>query len=131
MATATTATTSKARKWNGSKWLRRDKRLAIYLRDDHTCLYCGADGHGDDVQLSIDHVTPRELGGSNNERNLVTCCFTCNSRKRHLRLSAFIQFLSDRGVDTDEIGPRVRRHTRRKLYRYREKAKVLLTMAQC
>lgn len=27
---------------NGSKWIRPEKRLAIYHRDGFACIYCGA-----------------------------------------------------------------------------------------
>lgn len=29
--------------WQGGKWIRPDKRLAIYLRDRFECSYCGTD----------------------------------------------------------------------------------------
>lgn len=43
------------------------------------CFYCG-------TELSImngtwDHKTPFDKGGSNQLRNIVRCCFTCNRRK--------------------------------------------------
>lgn len=31
------------------------------------------------MQLSLDHILPREAGGSDNRENLVTCCRSCNS----------------------------------------------------
>lgn len=67
----------------GSKWIRPEKRLAIYHRDDFTCLYC-LRGELDGVLLTLDHVTPRFDGGSNEADNLVTACLTCNSTHRGL-----------------------------------------------
>ncbi len=103
------------KRWNGSKWIRRPKRLAIYRRDDFRCVYCGADGLEAGFDLTLDHVTPRELGGTNEARNLVTACRSCNSAKRDLPLRKFLASLIDEGVDTGEVRGRVRRQTRRVL----------------
>lgn len=61
-----------------SGWrIGRLSREAIYQRDNHCCVYCGA---GDN--LSLDHVIPRSRGGSDDPENLVTACRPCNSSKR-------------------------------------------------
>ncbi|MBN1668752.1 MAG: HNH endonuclease, partial [Anaerolineales bacterium] len=52
-------------------------RKEIFRRDDYTCQYCGQRGG----QLTIDHVTPRRLGGQHTWDNLVTACAACNHRK--------------------------------------------------
>ena len=52
-------------------------RLGIYNRDNHTCQYCGVKNN----ELTLDHVYPRHLGGPHTWENLVTCCFSCNSKK--------------------------------------------------
>ena len=61
---------------SGSKWIRGDKRLAIYLRDGFACIYCEK-SH----DLSLDHVVPWSLGGLNTENNLITSCRRCNSTR--------------------------------------------------
>lgn len=61
---------------SGSKWIRGDKRLAIYLRDGFACIYCEK-SH----DLSLDHVVPWSMGGLNSEDNLITSCRRCNSRR--------------------------------------------------
>lgn len=54
---------------------------AVYVRDNFTCQYCGFDGRAfpNWLQLSIDHVIPRNSGGLKEVRNLVTSCHACNS----------------------------------------------------
>ena len=63
----------------GSKWIRRERRLAIYLRDRFECAYCGRDlrdARRDEVTL--DHLIPRSEFGTNDTTNLVTACHACN-----------------------------------------------------
>lgn len=54
----------------GSKWIRRSTRLAIYSRDGFCCAYCGATAETG-AALTLDHVQACELGGSNEPTNLV------------------------------------------------------------
>lgn len=56
----------------------RSIRTYIFGRDDYTCQYCGERGK----KLECDHVIPISRGGSNEESNLVTACFSCNRSKR-------------------------------------------------
>lgn len=99
----------------GSNWIRREKRLAIYRRDDHCCVYCGRDLACE--VATLDHVLPCELGGTNSEKNLVTCCLHCNSSKQDLPLKAFLMTLADRGMDPAKVAKNVRNATARKLRR--------------
>jgi hypothetical protein len=52
-----------------------------YQRYHNTCIYCGFDGRGFDswMQLSIDHIRPRNAGGNDDPENLVVACRQCNS----------------------------------------------------
>jgi hypothetical protein len=52
-------------------------RYEVMNRDNFACRYCGAD----DVKLTIDHVIPVTLGGSDEPSNLVTACTDCNAGK--------------------------------------------------
>ena len=104
------------RKWQGSKWIRPEKRQAIYERDERSCCYCGRHESELDEALTLDHVRPVELGGGNEAANLVTCCRRCNCAKQDLPLRAFIQRLREWGVE-DDIARRVRNATRRALRR--------------
>lgn len=51
-------------------------RAAVYERDGHACLHCGATD-----RLSLDHIHPWSLGGEDTLENLQTLCRPCNSRK--------------------------------------------------
>lgn len=51
-------------------------RKRIFKRDGYSCQYCGSKRN-----LTIDHVIPRSRGGTNTWKNMVTCCFRCNSYK--------------------------------------------------
>lgn len=57
----------------------RRLRFEILRRDRHTCRYCGATAP--DVKLTVDHVVPQALGGSDEPSNLVTACDGCNGGK--------------------------------------------------
>lgn len=54
-------------------------RFEILRRDGHTCRYCGQSAP--DVKLTVDHVVPVALGGSDDPDNLVTACQGCNAGK--------------------------------------------------
>ncbi|MFI2663716.1 HNH endonuclease [Micromonospora carbonacea] len=57
----------------------RALRYQILRRDNHTCRYCGRSAP--DVKLTVDHVVPEALGGSDEPTNLVTACAECNGGK--------------------------------------------------
>ena len=54
-------------------------RRNLYARDGSRCQYCG--GQFPTRELTIDHVTPRVLGGQHSWTNLVCACVTCNAKK--------------------------------------------------
>lgn len=100
----------------GSKWCRKTTRLALYHRDGFACVYCLAVAE-DGSYLTLDHIKPCELGGTNAPSNLVTCCLSCNSAKQDATTREWFTALRDRGVDTTLIASRIRRQTARKLDR--------------
>lgn len=59
--------------------LTKRTRYEVLKRDNHTCRYCG--GTAPDVVLTVDHVTPVALGGSDDPSNLVAACRDCNAGK--------------------------------------------------
>lgn len=101
------------------QWIRTDKRLAIYLRDRFTCIYCLADLHGaEPTDITLDHLTCQADGGSNDETNLITSCRSCNCSRQDKPLARF-------------AGPETRKHIRRNVARslkpYRKLAKAILS----
>lgn len=54
-------------------------RYEVLRRDGHKCRYCGATAL--DGPLTVDHVVPTALGGSDEPGNLVAACRECNSGK--------------------------------------------------
>lgn len=100
------------------RWIRADKRLAIYLRDSFCCLYCGCDLHGADPRdVTLDHLVARVDGGTNDESNLVTACRECNCSRQDKPVSRFA---------SPEARKHIRRNTRRSLRRYRVLARAIL-----
>ena len=64
------------------RWIRVERRLAIYLRDSFMCQYCGRDLHmAAPFDVTLDHLVPRSEGGSNKNENLITACRRCNSQR--------------------------------------------------
>lgn len=62
--------------------ISRRLRFEILRRDGHTCRYCGA--MAPDVVLTVDHVIPSALGGSDDPSNLIAACQPCNAGKTSL-----------------------------------------------
>jgi len=59
--------------------LSKRTRYEVLRRDNHTCRYCG--GKAPDVELTVDHVNPVALGGTDDPTNLVAACKDCNAGK--------------------------------------------------
>lgn len=52
-------------------------RYEVLKRDGHRCYYC----HTTELPLTVDHVIPQALGGTDDPANLVAACSPCNSGK--------------------------------------------------
>lgn len=85
-------------RYRGSNWIRRDKRVAIYVRDGFKCVYCGSS-----ESLSLDHIKAVSKGGINCHRNLATSCISCNSSKKAKNNVQWFRILRSRGVDTSKV----------------------------
>jgi 5-methylcytosine-specific restriction endonuclease McrA len=57
----------------------RFSRRNIFLRDDHTCQYCGE--RFEPRLLTCDHIIPKSRGGITEWTNIVTSCIYCNLKK--------------------------------------------------
>lgn len=66
--------------------LSKRLRFEILTRDGHTCRYCG--GQPPDVVLTVDHVLPTTLGGSDEPSNLTAACKDCNAGKSSMKPGA-------------------------------------------
>lgn len=79
--------TKSANNGQGRKWIRDEKRLAIYLRDGMSCLWCGegVEKFGQSSpcnHLTLDHFVSRNANGNNTAANLFTACHRCNSDRK-------------------------------------------------
>lgn len=96
-------------------------RYEVLRRDNHACRYCG--GIAPDVKLTVDHVTPVALGGSDSPDNLVAACVDCNAGKSStttdaaivanvnadaLRWSKAVQVVADRALSDHKARKRRR-----------------------
>ncbi len=98
--------------------IRKDLRLAIYLRDSFRCVYCCKDLHGSHpTDVTLDHVRCDSDGGSNAASNLVTSCRHCNCSRQDKPLARFA------GPETRAD---IRRLTRRSIRKYRTLAKAII-----
>jgi 5-methylcytosine-specific restriction endonuclease McrA len=75
----------------GGRWARKSLRLAVYMRDGFTCLFCGADLHEVEARdITLDHIIPQSKGGTNESKNLGTSCLRCKCSKQDKDLADFI-----------------------------------------
>lgn len=70
-------------------------RYEVLRRDNNTCRYCGS--MAPNVKLTIDHVTPVALGGSDKPDNLVAACWDCNIGKTSVQPGS--DLVADVGAD--------------------------------
>lgn len=68
---------SKKRRDDATRVQALRKRAASVHAADGGCVYCGSA-----EDLTLDHILPLRLGGTNDDNNLASACRSCNSRKR-------------------------------------------------
>ncbi|MBI5761759.1 MAG: HNH endonuclease [Planctomycetales bacterium] len=61
------------------------KKRLIRQRAGERCEYCHADERWQFVLFTVDHVTPRSLGGDDTADNLALACRNCNERRSNRR----------------------------------------------
>ena len=106
-----------AKRTQGMNWIRREKRLAIYLRDGLACVYCG-ESVETAAPLTLDHLRPYSKGGTNTATNLVTACHRCNSSRGSQTVRGFCRAVSaslNQSVAAREIERHVRRCASRRI----------------
>lgn len=80
----------------GMNWIRLEKRLAIYHRDNFDCIWCRGvfpldlQGYG----LTLDHL---DGAGGNGHQNLVTACHWCNTSRNRMPLEDWLKHLRKLG----------------------------------
>jgi hypothetical protein len=84
-----------AHNYHGQKWIRNERRCAIYARDDFRCVYCL-----EQTRLVLDHVEP--FAGNDSE-NLVSSCADCNCDKGDKSLEAWLTQREARGEDRQDL----------------------------
>src|SRR5690606_12038556 len=104
-------------------WIRQDKRLAIYLRDDCKCVWCNRSPK-DGIVLTLDHLITWSEYGSNDDHNLVTCCKECNSSRGEDNVEVYARRVA--GARCNSLLQRITSLTSRKLQAYRIKAKAMI-----
>lgn len=121
--------TKNTSKWHGMNWIRKEKRLAIYLRDGLACVYCGFEIESG-AELTLDHLIPRSHFHAankpvdNSEKNLVTCCKKCNSSRGDRDVVEFARGVSEYiDVDTSDIIEHVMTCVKRPLKEFKKLAK--------
>lgn len=62
-------------------------RFEIFKRDNFSCQYCGKNPIENGCKLNIDHIIPRNRGGTNESSNLITACEECNLGKGDILLT--------------------------------------------
>ena len=82
------------------RWIRPEKRYAIYARDGFRCGYCTRDLSQVSrvVERQLDHIDATVLGytkggqaiRNNGQANLVTACATCNASKADIAFATFV-----------------------------------------
>ncbi|HEV8385041.1 MAG TPA: HNH endonuclease [Candidatus Acidoferrales bacterium] len=75
-------------------------------RENNACFYCLKDLRPESA--AFDHVVPVSNGGDNSFRNVVACCFDCNSRKRNRPAADFLREMFRTGrLSDDELDARI------------------------
>jgi len=75
-----------------ARQVTRTQRRRIIARDGGKCVNCGATDH-----LCVDHIVPVTRGGSSDDSNLQTLCWSCNTKKGNKLRGETKQYRKPRG----------------------------------
>ncbi len=98
----------------GGSWIWHTTRLAIYLRDRWSCVWCGKHAHADQILISLDHLLIIRPKADHSPANLVTACWSCNSRRKDRALYQWLRMLPDPDAARRSYRNAVRRKLPRK-----------------
>lgn len=73
--------------------------LTYKLKGHNQCHYCGKRIDLDGIELTLDHIYPRALGGPTIPQNLVPACRRCNGSKENMTPDQFKAYMSLQDVD--------------------------------
>ena len=116
--------------WQGMNWISQHKRLAIYMRDGFSCVWCGSTLESG-ITLSLDHVVCHCKTANNDETNLVTCCKSCNDSRGARTANKFavaVAMYINHGVKAEAILANVHRARRRVLAKFLDDAKAAIAL---
>ena len=68
-------------------------RFIVIYNGEFACAYCGKRMElkwGTELSVTIDHITPRKVGGQDNPNNLAFVCRTCNFLKGDMDVEKYI-----------------------------------------
>lgn len=73
---------------------RRRLRTQLWEAQGGLCCWCdrmmnrqpGSDAHPEPLNVTLEHLTPRNLGGTDAIENLAAACFECNQNRADLPL---------------------------------------------
>jgi len=92
------------------KYIPKKIRLAVYKRDNYTCVYCDKYLYDDFIlasgNITVDHFVPYIGRGEGEIKNLVTACKKCNSAK-YSKLFGTIEEVRD-FIEKKKIAKRLR-----------------------
>jgi 5-methylcytosine-specific restriction endonuclease McrA len=74
---------------------RRIAKLLLWIRQNGRCHYCG--DYLDPPDMTIDHMTPRCLGGADALANMAGACYRCNQEKHERRYWNYLRYRRKRG----------------------------------
>jgi 5-methylcytosine-specific restriction endonuclease McrA len=75
-----------------SQWLPKKALRHPKLRKrPPRCSYCKRWAWETGEKLTVDHLKPKSEGGTNDPKNLVLCCVSCNQLKANLGVREFFR----------------------------------------
>lgn len=75
---------------SASQRKKNGKVMTILIRDGNCCIYCDTKFETRE-DITIEHVYPRKLGGTNGVYNLALSCKECNEKKGNMLLTQFLR----------------------------------------